>query len=801
MKLITKNDKLYVYDPSKDKYYLLSESDLDFVIDDSETDSNGKPKLLSDEQVRRYLEDKYGPKKKTKEQQQGFYSKKANLKDEYAKVQKSITDNEFIHSVYDTIKDYNERKSVEAVENDEPYEEQKLSSYDIVRLVKNPTLATVKSFNGINNDLKNEIFDKYNQLQENNLLETDKENSFLSIFPELIDVMLTGNSDVFENTAKDLYIGILQDIEEYKNMYNNNPRSKEARKKWKEIQTNLKQLLKASKLVPKRSVFIRDLQKQINDTIALHKDMKIKDVPELVVRNQPPEPMHPRKPRSDSFDPDNAMVITDSDELRKHHEEEMKKSRNKRETEFKIDKSSSSSSFDYDIIEPKREIKETSSDSMPIEPQPINIMPVTEIKPIEPINAMPIADIEPIPIEDIDQLQEDYKAFDNSDLMKDPNKIGFQKTYRFMKWIESEPEYLDEEYTENVPNETEKEYIITIKDDNKPIYKVSIVGHKDDPAFNELIDPIRKYKRHEINKDAFTKQIRQLPSKLSKKTGKNEGSSIKFQIEPFDQVEIGDENVKEFIESHNELFDPTKTTMEQFLNYLDGLAPERRPRPELTHYPINGVNRTSLYPQTIDEPKISKEDYEKLSPNNNADKSILLGTLTKGLVTMNQNSIKKILENSFPFSFFSKKKNNRDYSKILDVLVNNNRNNAQYRYKKIKDIYTSVRYGDFNQQVENIIDQFADKQYKVYGYPGKLNSPITNANNDWDTFKPNAVQEDLYYDYMYRNTDNMFSKGKLSRILMKKINSRPLDRRPYSGIKPDGHDLAHILKMTLNAHN
>lgn len=798
MKLITKNDKLYVYDPSKDKYYLLSETDLDFVIDDSETTSDGKPKLLSDEQVRRYLEDKYGPKKKTKEQQQGFYSKKANLKDEYAKVQKSITDNEFIHSVYDIIKDYNDKKSAEAVENDEPFEEQKLSSYDIIRLVKNPTLATVKSFNGINNDLKNEIFDKYSQLQKNNMLESDKENSFLSIFPELIDVMLTGNSDVFENTAKDLYIGILQDIEEYKNMYNNNPDARETRKKWKEIQTNLKQLLKASKLVPKRSVFIRDLQKQINDTIALHKNMKIREVPELQVHPHPLEPMHPRKPRSDSFDPDNAMVITDSDELRRQHEEEMKKSRNKRETEFKIDKSSSSSSFDYDIIEPKQETKETSRDYIPTLP----IVPIEQpIQPV-PINTMPVADIEPIPIENIEQLQEDYKAFDNSDLMKDPGKIGFQKTYRFMKWIESEPEYLDEEYTENIPNETEKEYIITIKDDEKPIYKVSIIGNKDDSTFNELIDPIRKYKKHEINKDAFTKQLRQLPAKLSKKTGKNEGSSIKFQIEPFDQVEIGDENVQEFIESHDELFDPTKTTMNQFLNYLDGLAPEHRPQPELTHYPMRNINRTSLYPQTMDETNISKENYEKLSPNNNADKSILLSTLTKGLVTMDQDSIKQIIEHSFSWNPFSKKKkNNRDYSKILGVLIDKNRENAQYRYKKIKDIYTSDKYEDFNEQVENIIDQFADKQYKVYGYPGELGLPITNANNDWDKFSPNAVQQNLFYDYMYRNTDNMFSKGQLSRILMKKINSRPLDRRPYSGIKPDGHDLAHILKMTLNAHN
>lgn len=800
MKLITKNDKLYVYDPSKDKYYLLSESDLDFVIDDSETTSDGKPKLLSDEQVRRYLEDKYGPKKKTKEQQQGFYSKKANLKDEYAKVQKSITDNEFIHSVYDIIKDYNDKKSAEAVENDEPFEEQKLSSYDIIRLVKNPTLATVKSFNGINNDLKNEIFDKYSQLQKNNMLESDKENSFLSIFPELIDVMLTGNSDVFENTAKDLYIGILQDIEEYKNMYNNNPDARETRKKWKEIQTNLKQLLKASKLVPKRSVFIRDLQKQINDTIALHKNMKIREVPELQVLPHPPVPMHPRKPRSDSFDPDNAMVITDSDELRKHHEEEMKKSRNKRETEFKIDKSSSSSSFDYDIIEPKQEVKETSRDYIPIE------TPIEPIVPVKPINTMPVADIEPIqpivpietiPIENIEQIQEDYKTFDNSDLMKDPGKIGFQKAFRFMKWVESEPEYLDEEYTENIPNETEKEYIITIKDDEKPIYKVSIIGNKDDSTFNELIEPIRKYKRHEINKDAFTKQLRQLPSKLSKKTGKNEGSSIKFQIEPFDQVEIGDENVQEFIESHNELFDPTKTTMNQFLNYLDGLAPERKPNPELPHYPMKDIDRTSLYPRTMDETRMSKEDYERLSPNNSADKSILLGTLTKGLVTMDQDGIKQIIENSFSWNPFSK--NNRDYSKILGVLIDKNRYNGQYKYQTLKKLYKD--YKNFRPEVEEIIDQFADKQYKVYGYPGKLDSPITNANNDWYFFNPNAVQQNLFYDYMYRNTDNMFSKGKLSRILMKKINSRPLDRRPYSGIKPDGHDLANILKMSLNAHN
>ena len=782
MKLITKNDKLYVYDPSKDKYYLLSESDLDFVIDDSETDSDGRPKLLSDEQVRRYLEDKYGPKKKTKEQQQGFYSKKANLKDEYAKVQKSITDNEFIHSVYDIIKDYNDKKSAEAVENDEPYEEQKLSSYDIIRLVKNPTLTTVKSFNGINNDLKNEIFDKYSQLQKNNMLESDKENSFLSVFPELIDVMLTGNSDVFENTAKDLYIGILQDIEEYKNMYNNNPDSRETRKKWKEIQTNLKQLLKASKLVPKRSVFIRDLQKQINDTIALHKDMKIRDVPELQVHLQPPVPMHPRKARSDSFNPDNAMVITDSDELRRHHEEEMKKSRNKRETElFKVDKSSSSSSYDYDVITPKKEVKEIPTNSMsivPIEPQPINIMPVEPIIPIEPIK-----------IEDIEQLQEDYKTFDNSDLMKNPEKIGFQKTYRFMKWIENDPKYLDQIEVEDI-NKDNKRFIIQINDGNKPIYKAVIIGNKDDPAFNELIQPFNSYKNDKIT---LQNLIHKLPSKLVDKTGKNEGSSIKFQIEPFDEIDF-DENLQQFIDSHNELFDPTQTTMGQFINYLDGLPSERRPLPKLPYKPKGKDQYTSLYPNTLK----NKTDIRQKDIKSTEIEYELQDILTDALATMEE---KEIETNGHYQGFFSLNKPKEFSIKTLLDWLSKHHYGQNYLFKEILTRYNSKP--DFAARIDDIVKKFITDNYKVYGYPG--NSPddtITNARiNDQRTHQPNAVQEDLFYDYMYRNTDNMFSKGQLSRVLMKKLNSRPIDRRPYSGIKPDGHDLANILKMTLNAHN
>lgn len=766
MKLITKDDKLYVYDPSKDKYYLLSESDLDFVIDDSETDSDGKPKLLSDEQVRRYLEDKYGPKKKTKEQQKGFYSKKADIKDEYAKVQKAITDNEFIHSVYDTIKKYNKDNN----------KNEALSSYDIVRLVKNPTLSTVKSFTSIeDNDLKNQLIDLYTGTHLNKALDSSTDNSFYSVFPELIDIMLTGNSDIFETSAKNLYMGIREDIAEYQRKYGRNPQSQEARTKWKEIMTNLKKLLKDVKLIPKRTTAIAELQKQIQDTIELHKNALLPDfygvhVPSRSRSNSPINRNPPRLPRRNEVvdypNLNDAVVHYNTTSLEESYDRRMKLPHNHRENN-------------------EVEVKE-----------------VEEVKEI-PMDDMSVADIQPIPIESIEQIQQDYKDFDNSDLMKDPDKVGFQKAFRFMKWVESEPEYLAADYDEESVSETDKKCTITIKDDNKPIYKVYIIGNNKDPVFNELINPIHQYLGNEINQNTFTKQIRQLPSKLSKKTGKNEGSSIKFQIEPFDNVEIGDENVQEFIESHEELFDPTKTTMEQFLNYLDGLAPERRPAPELPHYPEHKILKSPLYPQTMDETKISKEDYEKLSPNNGADKSVLLGTLTKGLVTMDQDGIKRVVENSFSFNPFSKKKkkNNRDYSKILGVLINDNRENAQYRYKKIKDIYTSDKYEDFNEQVENIIDQFADKQYRVYGYPGELGLPITNANNDWDTFNPNAVQQNLFYDYMYRNTDNMFSKGQLSRVLMKKINSRPLDRRPYSGIKPDGHDLANILKMTLNAHN
>lgn len=765
MKLITKNDKLYIYDSSKDKYYLLSEDDLDYVIDDSEMDSDGKPKLLSDEQVRRYLEDKYGPKKKTKEQQQGFYSKKANLKEEYANVTNKMTDNAFIQAVFEKLHELG----------------QDISELDRLRLIKNPTIATIKSLS-IPQTVRDELSTLYAQYKNQKILTSakDEDENLLSLYPNLIEAYIKGDQDIFENVLNMSYVALLQDIQNWYMRHGRNPQSQEAIRRWSEIQRNIQNLLQSIRLAPRQTPALNDLRQQIQavvnqyhgyaeDLYANARPVSENDVPSMDNEihsedNNVPVLNVGRRNRRGSLDrhyDDNGLFNLD---YPAHSNSESKKESYERDKENSLkDKSSES----VDIIENK--------DDNEINEVPIPIPIPLEIKPIEP------NEIKPIDNKEYEQLQKDIRELDKSDLMINPEKIGFQKAYRFMKWIENQPKYLDpSEFEINNIDKNSTEYVISIGDGNKIFYKVHITGGNTDTTFNELMDPIENHMKNNTKIIDMQNNIRSLPSKLIK--NKEDGSSIKFNIEPVENLDM-DENVQMFIDAHEELFDPKTTTLEQFTQYLDGLKPNTY-QAKLPHYPKKGLKRTPLYPNTMTD---SRQNWtERTYPKN--DKEILLSTLINGLVTMTPEEIAKSRERTF-FGTSNKE--------LLESLLTTFKEG--YKYKNILALYKSGDQ-DFKQRVDQIIDQFMNNQYKVYGYPGDQKAPISKA-HDITEFTPNAVQDDIYYDYMYQNTENMFSKGKLSKVLMHRLNKMPLNQRPYSGIKPDGHDLSKILKIAINTRD
>ena len=762
MKLITKNDKLYIYDSSKDKYYLLSEDDLDYVIDDSEMDSDGKPKLLSDEQIRRYLEDKYGPKKKTKEQLQGFYSKKADLKEEYAKVTNKMTDNAFIQAVFEKLHELG----------------QDISELDRLRLIKNPTIATIKSIN-LPPAVRDELTALYAQYKNQKILTSakDEDENLLSLYPNLIEAYIKGDQDIFENVLNMSYVALLQDIQNWYLKYGRNPGSADALRRWSEIQRNIQNLLQSIRLAPRQTPALNDLRQQIQavvnqyhgyaeDLYADRRHVSENDVSSTDNEihsedNNVPVLNVSRRNRKGSLDRHYNKDGLFNLDYQAHTDSESKKESYERDKENSLkDKTSES----YDVFETKND--DNNDFGLP--------------KPIPESRIIPI-DIKPIDNKEYEQLQKDIKELDKSDLMIKPEKIGFQKAYRFMKWIENQPKYLDHsEFDIYDVDKNSTEYIISIGDGNKIFYKVHISGDKSDTVFNELMDPIGDHMKNNTKITEMQNNIRSLPSKLIK--NKEDGSSIKFKIEPLENLDM-DEDIQTFIDAHEELFDPKTTTLEQFTQYLDGLSPNKY-QAKLTHYPKPGVKRTPLYPNTMTD---SRENWtERTYPKK--DKEILLSTLVNGLVTMTPEEITNKRK-----PFFGSASN----KELLDHL-SKNRYGEQYKYKTILTLYNSDK--EFQREVDNIIAQFMNGQYHVYGYPGDQRESITKV-HDINEFTPNAIQDDIYYDYMYQNTENMFSKGKLSKVLMNRLNKTPLNQRPYSGIKPDGHDLSKILKIAINTRD
>lgn len=155
-KLIARDNKINIYDPYTDKYHVIEDDEeLSKILD-----SDGK--LLPDEQIRQYFASK---ESKSRKIQKGFITKKANLKKEYADVEKQ------------TFKDVVKSKIFKAYPN--------ISNEDITAFNKNPTIATIKGFKHLDTDQKNQLVQIFKDNESSFNQELQDKNSLTSLILEL----------------------------------------------------------------------------------------------------------------------------------------------------------------------------------------------------------------------------------------------------------------------------------------------------------------------------------------------------------------------------------------------------------------------------------------------------------------------------------------------------------------------------------------------------------------------------------------------------------------------------------------
>ena len=190
-KLIARDNKINIYDPYSDKYHVVEDDDeLNKLID-----SDGK--LISDEQLRQYFATK---ESKSRKIQKGFVTRKANLKKEYADVEKQTFKDIVKSKLYSTYGDI-------------------LSNEDINAFNKNPSIATIKSFKSINKDIKNDMQNlfKSNEITFNQ--DFQDKNNFASVLSELQSMNSTYIDNIY-NLKNLAYMTMKKDVETLKTALN-----------------------------------------------------------------------------------------------------------------------------------------------------------------------------------------------------------------------------------------------------------------------------------------------------------------------------------------------------------------------------------------------------------------------------------------------------------------------------------------------------------------------------------------------------------------------------------------------------
>ena len=155
MRLINKDNKIYLYDELKDKYKLIEPEDLEHILDENNN-------LYPDETIRIYFKFKEG---KYKTNKKGYTSKKANIKQEY----KSIADS--------TQKNYLVNKFLNDVSG--------LKDIDRLAFIKNPSVTTIKRFS-VDEETKKKLINKFNEISKTYITIKEKGDDLDDMFDYFI---------------------------------------------------------------------------------------------------------------------------------------------------------------------------------------------------------------------------------------------------------------------------------------------------------------------------------------------------------------------------------------------------------------------------------------------------------------------------------------------------------------------------------------------------------------------------------------------------------------------------------------
>ena len=184
-KLISRDDKINIYDPYADKYYVVEDDEeLNKILDD-----NGK--LIPDEQIRQYFNSK---ESKSRKIQRGFVTKKANLKKEYASVEKQVFNDLIKYKLYNKYGDV-------------------LSNDDISAFNKNPSINTIKNFKSIRPEIKTDMQSLFKSNESQFSQDFEDKNNLASILNELRNMNQSAYDNVF-NQRKFSYMVLANDIED-----------------------------------------------------------------------------------------------------------------------------------------------------------------------------------------------------------------------------------------------------------------------------------------------------------------------------------------------------------------------------------------------------------------------------------------------------------------------------------------------------------------------------------------------------------------------------------------------------------
>lgn len=263
MKLISREvdgqAKINIYDPYVDKYYVIeNESELDKLVSDD-------GKLIPDEQVRQYFYQKSARDRLSKRNKngiqvrKGFTTKTANLKKEYADVQKSTFKDIIKSKIYDVYGLY-------------------LSDEDIVAFNKNPTLSTIKSFKSVNDPIKKDMLNIYKVNESHFNKDFKDQNNFSA----LLEVLLKNKPEASQNQHTQNKLALEMVKADWEAINNTNDE--------REIQQHLQNIKNTATIIPIINVLIpnnltvenaKDYYKDINsaiDNLTKQEEQKEKDI-------------------------------------------------------------------------------------------------------------------------------------------------------------------------------------------------------------------------------------------------------------------------------------------------------------------------------------------------------------------------------------------------------------------------------------------------------------------------------------------------------------------------------------------